>query len=84
MGPVHWKVAPGSELEVSTMFCVTQTVLPAADIVGVGCTITVPEVEAVQLLAAVTVNWYCPLTGGLAALRMGFCELLVKFWGPVQ
>jgi hypothetical protein len=55
-GPFHKKAEPGTELALKKRISFEHTVDPEAERVGVGCTTTVVEEEAVQLLAAVTVT----------------------------
>jgi hypothetical protein len=54
------------------MVPVLHTSLPVAFKVGVGLTVNVPEVLAVQPCADVTVTWYAPLLPGTAGLMRGF------------
>ena len=63
---------PGPAEAVREKPCVLQIVLPAAESVGLGLTVTVVEIEAVQELAPVTLTVYTPALGTTTGFTNGF------------
>src|SRR5690606_35010960 len=84
-GPFHKKEAPGTELPLSTKVWLEQRVAPAAERVGVGCTVsTGVEAVAVQPFTPVTVTLYTPECVGSTLFITGKESVEVKAMGPVH